>query len=74
MGDLINGRTPEQIERDLEQCSKVSGCAGCVHLGDRGCVEWNMANALSLIKHLKKRIEKQNALLAVMGITFPEEE
>lgn len=58
MSDLINGRTIEEIKNNLEQCSKVSGCAGCEHLGDLGCVEWNMRSALALIKHLEAKQPK----------------
>ena len=53
MVKLINGRTPEEIKANLKQCSKVGGCAGCEHLGDLGCVEWNMRYALALIEHLE---------------------
>lgn len=56
--NLINGRTIEEIKNNLEQCSKVSGCAGCEHLGDLGCVEWNMRSALALIKHLEAKQPK----------------
>lgn len=70
---LINGKTPEEIERDIERCAEEQSCGGCPYVNKMHCVEEIMTNAHILIDHLNARIAKQNALLAVMGVTIPEE-
>ena len=75
---LINGRTPEDIKRRLECASfdcDDTDCYDCKYLDICSSVvnSDSSADALALIEYYEQRIEKQNALLAVMGITIPEE-
>lgn len=75
---LINGRTPEEIKRVTEWACYSCGGAECDDCAFRDvCTIENrdraVQDALALIQWLEQRIEKQNALLALMGITFPED-
>ncbi len=75
MNDLINGRTKEGIVASLRACAKgICDPDTCVFTAeDYSCEEALMGAALGVIEHYERRIEKQNDLLALMGITIPEE-
>ena len=74
---MINGKRAEQIKRNL---SWLVRCDNCSQNHEYGCDYENRTkecqatdDAMDYINYLENRIEKQNALLAVMGITIPEE-
>ena len=72
-------KTPEDIKKALE-CQGVNllhhlPCSGCAY-HERflpPCRQAAHEDALNYIKYLEERISKQDALLAVMGITIPED-
>ena len=82
-------KTPEEIKKGIECCfgdSDVRECEQCPYahpiptntVFDLVTCDDNMegicVDALAYIKKLEERISKQNALLAVMGLTIPEDE
>lgn len=72
-------KTPEDIKKAIECHGENLGhhmpCSECAFHGKYlpPCRLAAHEEALSYIKKLEERISKQNALLAVMGITIPED-
>lgn len=50
----INGRTPEEIKKGLEHCSKLIACAGCSYDGDSICDQSMHTDSLALIQQLER--------------------
>ena len=78
MGDLINGRTPEEIKHVLAwanyscgglDCDDCSYQDVCSHENERRAV----SDAIAYIDRLETKLARQDALLAVMGVRVPEE-
>lgn len=72
-------KTPEALKKAIEchgvKLSHHLPCSECEYHG-RFLPPCRMAaheDALTYIKYLEERISKQDALLAVMGITIPED-
>ena len=65
-------RTPEELKKSLRLCFKDHKCAGCAY-NAMHCIGVIGADALAYIERLEERVYKQGALLAVMGISFPED-
>lgn len=53
MGELINGRTPEEIKKRLSCCSKERGCYVCPDVAAGDCSLKLCADALALIERLE---------------------
>ena len=73
---LINGRTPEDVKKAIHVCWGITDetCETCPYRENGWDCESTLADdTLALIEYYERRIEKQNALLALMGITIPEE-
>ena len=52
MGELINGRTPEEIKSTIERC--VDGnCDGCAYYDVMGCSTAHAYDILAYIQHLE---------------------
>lgn len=78
MGELINGRTPEEIKRRLKcasfDCSDIN-CDDCEYIDicesvvKRGSAD----DALALIEHYEQRIAKLTTVLSAMGVTVHKE-
>lgn len=72
-------KTPEDIKKGLEchadRTERFLPCSDCAYHGRflPPCGIDVPENALAYIKKLEERIAKQDALLAVMGITIPED-
>lgn len=68
MGELINGRTPEEIKTGLRRCRSLAmilkGCTGCPYNGCDGDCDLGLEeDALALIEHLES--ERDAALAKV---------
>ena len=60
MGDLINGRTPEEIKAALCVCTSAEACNlyGCYYSADNDCRTSLMHDCLALIQHLEAQQPK----------------
>ena len=77
MGDLINGRTPEEIKSGLYAHSQETlDCKECPYDGESrmDCSELMCLNALAYIERLEAKLARRDALPAEMGVRIPEEE
>ena len=56
--ELINGRTPEEIRKNIEGCSNGFGCDECPyeHETFERCGECIITDALAYIEHLEKKL------------------
>lgn len=72
-------KTPEDIKKAMACHANPRGfclpCSDCSYHGRYfpPCRIAAHEDALTYIKYLEERVTKQNALLALMGITIPEE-
>ena len=54
MGELINGRTPEEIKETLKRCHmRVASCKGCAYWECRECENKHALDALAYIEALE---------------------
>lgn len=65
-------RTPEELKKSMCLCFRIHNCTGCAY-NAMHCFGVIGEDALAYIEYLEERITKQNALLALMGITIPED-
>ena len=67
--ELINGRTPEEIRKNIEGCSNGFGCDECPyeHETFERCGECIITDALAYIEHLEKKLEEAAKKLANEG-------
>lgn len=61
MGELINGRTPEEVRKGISSCFSDScgTCRGCPYLNEGMDCDWMLKrDALALIEHLEAQQPK----------------
>lgn len=75
MSEMINGKGVDAIHNALQYCAHPHAwCSRCAYYGEILCEDKLHRDAAELIRQQGKMIEERNALLAVMGVSVPEEE
>lgn len=58
MGELINGRRPEQIRFNVMECAHGHCLSECPYDGSDDCTEEILYDALAMIEHLEAKVPK----------------